>query len=167
MKNKDKKFKIVFTDSFNKSLEKLISNNPMYLIPRVLNDIKYETKWFFQRLLKGYDDMEIIDFYSFANKYLRKRFKAFATAVRTYREGCPTCFYEYGDDGNAKYNEEEAMKRWLEVLARIEMAFDLMHEEEIGSDRWLKKSNEQLLEDSKVIDEGLNLFGKYYRCFWL
>lgn len=164
---KKKKYKFVFTDSFNKSLEKIISNNPIYLIPRTLDNIKYETKWFFQRIFKGYDDMEIIDFYSCCNNYIRKRFKSFAKAVRKNREGCPTCFYCYDDNMKATYTDEEAMKKWIEVLDKIELAFDLMYLEETASDEWFKKTSKEMIKDSEKIDEGLKLFGEYYRNLWL
>lgn len=45
-----------FHPKIKDDLKKMFSNNPIYLIPRLLEDIPREIKFAFQRMLRGYDN---------------------------------------------------------------------------------------------------------------
>lgn len=68
--------------------------------------------------------------------------------------GTPGCVFEYDERGNI-LNEEEGYQKWEEILDKMIWAFYLYIKEE--------DCNE---ENNKQIDEGLELFAKYFRTLW-
>jgi len=158
--------KIEYTDEFIKSLDKLTSNNLILLLQRKVKNLFYDIKWFFQRKIRGYDDPDIFDMDRHLTKFILPRIKEFRKMIETNCSGVPTLILEYNEKGKAKYSTDEGMKRWISILKKIELAFILMHEENNGEDVYLKKSVEEISEDYKKIEEGLELFGKYYQCLW-
>lgn len=68
--------------------------------------------------------------------------------------GAPGCVFEYDERGNI-LNEEAGYQKWEEILDKMIWAFYLYIKEE--------DCNE---ENNKQIDEGLELFAKYFRTLW-
>jgi len=117
-----------------------------------------QLKWSLQRLIRGYGDDDLWGFSYFVTMKLRKPFKAFVRYQKKHGMGCPPELFD-------RKNENECHK-WITILEKIELAFDLDYEDCIGSDKYFKKSIDQRLKDSKKIKEGFELFGKYYMSFW-
>ena len=62
------------------------------------------------------------------------------------------------------YGEVDGPKKWDEILDKMILAFKLIEEDEcyFGEPNWREKEAEQ----QKKIEEGLDLFRKYYRNLW-
>jgi len=155
---------IKYTQSFFDSMEKLFSNHPKFLIPRLFRDTRFRIRMFFQKLIRDYTDEEMWNFHYWLTSTIRPHFKHFVKYIKEHGCGCPgqLCVDENGDNANV----EEGVKKWHAILDKIEIAFDLMWEQDNGTDIWRKKTHEQMVEDDKKIQEGLSLFAKYYQNFW-
>ena len=68
--------------------------------------------------------------------------------------GTPGCVFEYDEKGNI-LNEEEGRQKWEEILDKMIWAFYLYIKEEDCKE-----------ENNKQIDEGLELFAKYFYDLW-
>lgn len=73
---------------------------------------------------------------------------------RDNHSGTPGSVFKYDEEGNI-LNEEEGHKKWEEIIDKMIWAFYLYIKEE--------DCNE---ENNKQIDEGLELFAKYFRTLW-
>lgn len=118
-----------------------------------------QLKWKLQRLVRGYGDDDLWCLSCLMTEKLRKPFKAFVKYQKKHGVGCPPELFD-------KKNEKNQCHKWITILEKIELAFDLDYEEVIGSDKYFNKTTEQQIEDSKTIKEGFELFGKYYQAFW-
>lgn len=67
--------------------------------------------------------------------------------------GTPGCVFEYDEKGNI-LNEEEGRQKWEEILDKMIWAFYLYIKEDCNE------------ENNKQIDEGLELFAKYFYDLW-
>ena len=80
-----------------------------------------------------------------------------------YRDSCvstPAMFIQYDEEYHV-INGEEAHIKWIEVLNKMIDAFYL-----VVADTSFGCDIEELKSISKRIDEGLNLFAKYYLSLW-
>ena len=80
-----------------------------------------------------------------------------------YRDSCvstPTMFIQYDEEYHV-INGEEAHIKWIEVLNKMIEAFYL-----VVADTTLGCTMEELKSISNRINEGLNLFAKYYLSLW-
>lgn len=173
-KKKNKKMKVVFTDSFIKSAEKLFSNNLYYLIPRKLSDWKYEIKWAYQRVFRGYDDTTVWNFHH----HIAEQFPRILRDLKENGFGCPSQFY----DSKKKDNE---CHKWKEVLEKMAKGFDAA--KKIDSNEYmkevkLKKPKKDVFGEDSYIDykfdkkhynslhkefkEGVDLFKKHFFNLW-
>lgn len=158
-----------------------------------LRDWIYEVKYFFQRLFRGYSDPEVFGCYSYLAKFIYPRIKAF---VESDKHGTPVIMFsdpqkiEHSDE---EYKEAE--KNWQEVLNKILFAFEWIlyddlnlskkemkaFEEKYGDIHEEKEEykrensffkddfyfNTKLYEElNEKCQEGLELFGKYFRNLW-
>jgi len=61
--------KIKFHPKIKDDLKKMFSNNPFYLIPRLLEDIPMKIRFAFQRMFKGYDNSFYYDMGGYLEQY--------------------------------------------------------------------------------------------------
>ena len=139
------------------------NDNIYYPIYRFIIDPEYwyedKIKWPLQRLFRGYGDNDLWSLDSFIVEKITPALKAFVKYQKEHGHGCSMDLYD-------KENEGNECAKWLEVLSKIELSFDLMWAENVATDEWFKKGNEQHIEDSKKIQEGLDLFAKYFQSLW-
>lgn len=121
-----------------------------------LNDIKNEVKWFFQRVTRGYDDRAMWDLGGYILNHAYKPFKAF---VKKYEEEGLSLPHDFVTDPAA----------WLLVLQKIEFSFDYywnsLHDD-CSFDEYKQKTKEEIHEENKKVQEGMELFGKYMMDLW-
>ncbi len=98
-----------------------------------------EIKWFFQRLFRGWSDNESWDLYY----WICKRYLPVLKRLRFYHSGYPTHL---------------TPKKWNEILDKIIYSFEM-----IGEDDFTKTCNPKT---QKKIQEGCELFGKYFQNLW-
>jgi len=72
---------------------------------------------------------------------------------RDNHSGAPSCLFEYDEFDHIK--EEDGFKKWNEILDKMIWAFYLYIKEEDYNE-----------ENGRQIDEGLELFAKYFRDLW-
>lgn len=96
-------------------------------------------KFFFQRLLRGWDDSETWDLDETFKEWFLPRFKQY----RKLKIGTPFCDEPY----------EYAVKKWDDILEKIESGLSL--------DSYSFDPDEEA-----KIQEAYELLGKYFRCLW-
>ena len=175
VKKKNKKWKIKFHPEFWKSAEKLFSNSPRFLIPRKLNDWKYEIKWAWQRVLRGYDDTAVWDFHH----HISEQFPKILRDLKEIQHGCPGELY----DKKAKKNKE--CHKWEDILEKMANGFDAarkLDNNEYMKEIKLKKPRKDMFDKdsytdykfdkkcynklNKEFEEGIELFKKWYFSLW-
>ena len=174
-KKKKKEWKIEFAPSFWDSAERLFSSSPRFLIPRKLNDWKYEIKWAWQRVFRGYDDTSVWNLYHHISEQLPKILRQ----LKNNHLGCPGELF----DNKAKKNKE--CHKWEDILEKMARGFDAAVK--IGNNEYmkeikLKKPEKDIFgKDSytgykydkkcynklyKEFEEGMELFKKYFFNLW-
>ncbi len=140
---KDHKFLTFFKDAYNYVI---------YGIPNRLGDLKRKIKWGFQRMFRGYDDTAIWNLDSYVTEIALPVLKWY----KKYGHGLP-------------WNEEVEPQRsftteeWNDVLDKMILSFQLIHDED---EDFQSHDTEWYTEHNNQIQEGLNLFAKYYRNLW-
>ena len=81
----------------------------IYFFPRLFNEVKYQTKWAFQRVFRGYDDRWYWGLNGELDRVIPK-------CVRHMKENCSGCPDEYYKDD---------CKKWEDILEKIARAFEL------------------------------------------
>ena len=124
--------------------------NIIYFFPRFLDDIKYETKWAWQRVFRGFDDR----WYWGLNGELENIVPKVVRHMKENGAGCSEKFFKKG--------EEDECKQWGEVLEKIARGFEASKEIE---DELLYKGKRfmKLYEERK---EGLQLFVDNFASLW-
>ena len=121
---------------------------------------KRPVRWLWQRLTRGYDDRDVYDLDEALVRFAYPRLKHFITWQCDHGMSCPPSL-----DPAA----------WLEVLRKIEKAFDIqagrlglygLEETKAPTPaEWTEESYQKWLdtinEEDKQIKEGIELFGKY------
>lgn len=119
-------------------------NDPKYLgIPNINFSLcgqsdKREGKYMNQRKTRGFDDSELWSLDCTICKFIAPRLKAF---IEKYTEFCPSMFM---DDPS----------EWVDILNKMLYAFE--HYD----------VHYKLEDDADKIDEGLDLFRKYFNSLW-
>lgn len=118
------------------------------------NELPYNIKWAFQRLFRGYDDQATWDVKGFI---LNKAYRPLKIFIKNYEEGGMSLPKDYATDPGA----------WTLILKKIEYSFDDMwnSEHDFNYDKY-KLSAEKLEEHYNKVQEGFELFGKYFRDLW-
>ena len=112
---------------------------------RYVSDIKCEIKWWLQRRFRGYSDDEVWNLHDATARFLIPRLKK----LKEINHGCPEEFFD-----KTKEHECEA---WSEVLDKMICAFELS-----VNDEWILANPNRRSQ----IDEGLQLFAKYFDHLW-
>ena len=148
---------IKFHPEFFKSFNKLFSSNPIYSIPRFFKDWRYEIKYAWQRVFRGYDDPWIWDIHSNLSDLMCK----ILPKLRKNVCGCPGEFFD-------KEKKNDEYWKWKEVLLKIEKGFKAAKRVDFA-DNWDLPKEEAIKkdeEDMKIFYEGMDLFKKYYFSLW-
>lgn len=143
-----------------------------YRIKYKLQSFPKEVKWFFQKLFRGYSDVEIWNLETSLSRPILKKLKAFKNSNR---HGYPkdltpelwesildemingfTFLYEEG--GITKEYQDFLNKKWDSKFNEIKVDVSL---EEEGNK--LREINNKKCEDAQ---KGIELFGKYYTNLW-
>ena len=95
-----------------------------------------QLKWKLQHFIRGYGDDDLWCFSCLATEKLRKPFKAFVKYQKEYGTGCPPDLFD-------KKNKKNECHKWIAILEKIELAFDLDYEEVIGSNNFFNKTTER------------------------
>ena len=174
-KKKNKKWKVDFAPSFFESAEKLFSNDLKYLIPRKIDDWKFEIEWAWQRVFRGYDDRMIWDLHFYLSEYLPKIIRKLAKNA-----------YGYPASINKKDKKEfKNIKDWKNTLEKIAKGFDAagkIDRDEFMKKIKLKKPRKDMFGEDSYIDYkvdkkyykqltkefnvGIELFKKYFFNLW-
>jgi len=122
-------------------------------ISRRINNIRYEIKWGFQRMFRGYDDTAFWGL----DSYLMDIALPVLKQYKKRKTGIPLI------KGFEKRSFKEQEIEWYRILGKMIKAFQLMKNEDtdfrVHNKKWYKKHNKQ-------IEEGLELFARYYRGLW-
>ena len=122
-------------------------------------DFFRKVKWFFQRVFRGYSDLDMIDFGDFV---CRKTLPLLKKWVAMERLGYPAEF--------------ETKEEWENVLKEITWALEetaYNKEESLIFDRWERKEidtetfHKFMAENWERTDKGMQLFGKYLGAMWI
>jgi hypothetical protein len=103
--------------------------------------IKSAIVWFFQRLTRGWDDRELWSLDCTLAKHALPRLRRFRATL-------------HGHPGEITHEE------WESILDKMIWSMDYI----AGDRQW--GHNDQWQEDEKRCDEGIALFGKYFRGLW-
>src|SRR3990167_9910633 len=159
---KNKKWEVKFHPEFLKSAERLFSDNLRYLIPRKLSDWKYEIKWAWQRVFKGYDDRVTWDLHAYLSDYVPKILREMQSFVHGYPS---TPFKKKKQKGDIK-----SVKEWKEVLEKIAKGFDAARK--IENNEYmvkvkLKKPRKDMFGEDSYIDYKFDkkMYNKLYKEF--
>lgn len=116
---------------------------------------KKPLKWLWQRVTRGYDDRDIYDLDDSLIRLIYPRLKHFVTWQTEHGMSCA---------------QDLDPAAWLEVLRKMERAFDILHERSINPEKDPPDPEDKVCWDKWVltiqnedneIKEGLTLFGKY------
>ena len=163
-KSKKKKIEIKTTPGFEEDLKKLFSLDPIYLIPRLWNNFKYEIKWAYQRVVRGYDDRW---YWSFNHRIADIGIDVFKHMSKNVS----------GYPGSISY------KKWQKILMKISEGFKAYKEiQEHDSymiptgyyhEDGILKGTEKMVINKKKLKElqrkqkrGLVLFAKWFNHIW-
>ncbi len=133
------------------SYKKCFSNNPIYLIPRMITDFKYEIIWAWQRVFKGYDERwdwgTVSQLQTIMPKCLRE--------LKRIHHGCPPDLWD-------KSKKKKECWKWTMILEKIARGFEASAElHELAKNKG--KKFEKLIKER---NEGLKLFVKYFENLW-
>jgi len=138
-----KKWEVKFAPGFWKSVDKCFSNKLQYLIPRSIRNVKYEIKYAWQRVFRGYDDRWHFSTYSMIGDTLIKALGG----LKKYHTGYPAHL-----KGNGK--------EWKQILGEIIKGFKAARKiSETFNPKKIKVYN-------KDFQKGMKLFVKYYFSLW-
>ncbi len=115
--------------------------------------IERRVKFWWQRRTRGWDDSETWGLDHTLSGIIWPRI----ARLKELQHGYPC-------DIACDYGEEEGPKKWDEYLDKMILAFKLIEEDKCfyGEPNWKEKEKEQ----ERKIEEGLDLFRKYYRNLW-
>ena len=120
-------------------------------------DSPSRVRYLWQRIFRGYDDRDVWDLDDAITKFVKPRLDHFVTWQCEHGISCP---------------EDLDPSSWLEILRKMQKAFDLMldrvngdeevappYENKVMWEAWANK----MTENDKAIAEGVVLFGKYLK----
>lgn len=120
-----------------------------------------ENRWddlifWIERLFKGYDRSAIWNLDAYIVKRNYKAIKAFVNYKLINANSVPV-----------EFENKEA--EWSEVLRKILYSFDFLYhdrEDDIYNNSDTNKTIKKWQHENKKVQEGLELFGKYFKCLW-
>ena len=113
-----------------------------------------KTKWAIQRLFRGYAECDLWNLDLLFVRKFRAPLKAF---IRHQEEKGMSLPLEFETDPTG----------WLLTLAKIEFAFDEVFADDLDKGFVHKdETQEEFSERQEKIQEGFELFGKYFRNLW-
>jgi hypothetical protein len=124
---------------------------------------KRHFRWWWQRRTRGFDDRDLWDLGVVTAKLILPRLKAY----KNCHMGYPGCF-SYDKKGELKKGRKkslnnEAYKKWDDTLDKMIYAFEM----KATQDDWdLEIDDKERNKRWSKIDEGLNLFAKYFNALW-
>ena len=115
--------------------------------------IKRRVRFWWQRKTRGWDDSETWGLDHFLAAMIGPRI----ARLKELNNGYP-CEIAAG------YGDDEGPKKWDEILDKMVLGFKLLEEDNcyFGEPNWESKRD----EEEKKIEEGLDIFRKYYRNLW-
>jgi len=154
--------------------------------------IKQPIKYFYQRRTRGFDNSEVWDLYSPLSKHILPRLKAFRE-MNTM--GCPNEFFDEKNEKNecqkwnecidkmifafeyiAEEGEDKLFKKHYPNGGFPKMIFGEPNEKGLGSITFPKKTKEEqivwdnlqkdLNDSEEKVQQGTELFGKYFQNLW-
>ena len=112
--------------------------------------VKREKRYAKQRETRGWDDSETFSLDLTIAKFALPRLKRFKKVTC----GCPGFLCS----GDSHTNDIKAgMKKWYEILDKIIYAMEIISDDK----KWYAPET-----DDKKVNEGVKLFGEYFRCLW-
>jgi hypothetical protein len=165
---------------------KLWFNIEVYIWCPIWNIISHRRNWnrlvwFWQRRTRGWDDTELWSLDHTIAKFMVPRLKRLkevkmgypANELPSYNEEYDTNPQNYEDEVYEEY-EKQLLKEWDEIIDKMINAFELVLND-YGSERcchlldnendW-DKYKEELEKYGKEVEEGLQLFAKFYGSLW-
>ena len=139
--------KIVYTDTFMKSLKVCFSHNPIYSIPRWLREAKWQIKAAWHRVFKGYDSSDLWGF--------RDTFPDKIIATLDY------LIHGMGHPVNLKNKKE-----WQDILREMKKGFKAIKDLNEMNYTLTPQGTKKRKRLEKEADRGLYLFKKYYFNLW-
>jgi len=135
---------------------------------RLLDTIKYlpeNTKFFIQRIFRGYgdDDLWSLDYWML--KKIHKPFKAFVKSQKENGHGYPARLMKKEIDIISK-GKDRGFNDWIKILEQIEEAMDLQWLDYSCDDKWFNMNSEEHRIAYDKINKGWKLFGEYFGDFW-
>ena len=134
--------------------------------PWIIIEYAYrEVKYAFQRAFRGWDDTVIwsIDW------YLAEMIPIWMRQLKKDTHGIPSMLFREGDDeviDGIYTTKPEAMERagkeWDAIMEAVAVGF----ESYIAKEEYKFETKDREVELTRKIEEGLDLFRKYFGCFW-
>jgi hypothetical protein len=112
-----------------------------------------EIKWFFQRITKGYSDVDLWNLDDHLAKIILPRLKAYKKMNRAGVPG-PLCLPNQTDDDFKK-----AQKQWEDILDSMILAFETIVKDDF-------ETCEEYKKNQIIIEKGLADFSKYFQSLW-
>jgi hypothetical protein len=135
----------------NKLKNKIINlyNYIFYCIPYKIKDFRYEVKWAYQRVFRGFDDRAFWGLDSYLTEIILPVLKF----LRKDGNGYPS-----------KLTDEE----WKDVLDKMIIGFQELHDEGYMEGEWETYTwdKNRLIAHQKKVNEGLKLFSRHFQNLW-
>ena len=112
-----------------------------------ITDMKYEVKWAWQRVFRGYDDTAYWGLYSYTTDIILPVLKDYRGGGKV---GVPAMICR------EKESLEKSQERWKNILDKMILSFTHIKKDELNQDSKVEKE----------IQDGLKLFAKYFRTLW-
>ncbi len=173
IKTKKKEFKFKFAPTFYESFDRLFSNNLKYLIQTKLKDWKYELKWAWQRVFRGYDDRFAWGIDHWLVEYLPEIIRK----MKNNLHGYPADMFKRK---NTKLPKNE--KEWKDILEKIAIGFEsagkiidnayMIKTKEKEKDGAFKGTNKYKFDKKlynkllKEFNDGMELFHRFFFNLW-
>lgn len=135
----------------------------LYTIPGRFSDTKYEIRWAWQRVVRGFDDSMVWNHHSYHSEQTAKILRQLAE----HKVGCPGELY----DGKKKNDE---CHKWRDILVQMAEGFEaataidnmeFYTENKKGEyDSKASEKKRKVLENK--FDKGMSLYVKYYFNLW-
>ena len=157
---------IKLTDGFKQDMVRLFSSQWRYAVPRWLDNTKYEIKWAWQRVFRGWDDRITWSIDGWMNENMPEIIRKM-------------CSFAHGVPANI-----DSSKEWKNILEKIATGFDSARQ--LSESAYMKKvpikkpikmfgilRNYKYEVDEKKLkklednfDYGMKLFCRYYHNLW-
>lgn len=107
-------------------------------------------KYWIQTLFRGHSERDLWAMNDLIIRRTRKPLKAFVRYKIKHANSYPSSL--------------KNIKEWQDILKKIEKAFDVYYKYEMKG--YKERTVKQLIKDSKEMQEGFELFGKWFLALW-